>query len=65
MIKFEKKKTLWLTKKELKLHQDETACYICVKRFLKKFANDKIYRKVKDHYHFTGNTEAQHIVYVV
>ena len=38
VINFEKKKMLPLTKKELKLHQDATECYICGKRF---FANDK------------------------
>ena len=37
------KKMLPLTKKELKLHQDATEYYICKKRFLKKFANDKNY----------------------
>ena len=31
VISFEKKKTLPLTKIELKLHQDATACYICEK----------------------------------
>ena len=36
VISFEKKKMVPLTKKELKLHQDETACYIYGKRFLKK-----------------------------
>ena len=36
LIKFEKKKMLPLTKKELKLHQDATECYICGKRLLKK-----------------------------
>ena len=29
--------------KELKLHQDETACYICGKIFPKKFGTDKNY----------------------
>ena len=47
-------KMLPLTKKELKLHQDATKCYICGKRFLKKFANDKNCRKVTDNCHFTG-----------
>ena len=42
-----------LTKKELKLHQDAAECYICRKRFLKKFVN-KNYRKVRHHCHFTG-----------
>ena len=43
IINFEKKKMLPLTKKELKLHQDLTECFICGIRFLKKFANDKNY----------------------
>ena len=29
---------------------------------MQKFANDKIYQKVRDHFHFTGNIETQHIV---
>ena len=40
VINFDKK-TLPLTKKELKLHQNVTECYICGKIFIKKFANDK------------------------
>ena len=43
-----------LTKEELKSHQDRKGCYICGKRILEKFANDKNYRKVRDHCHFTG-----------
>ena len=43
-----------LTKKQLKLHQDATECYIYGKRLLKKFANDKNYHKVSDHCYFTG-----------
>ena len=54
VIDFEKKKVLPLTKEELKSYQDGKACYICGKRFLKKFTNDKNYRKVRDHCHFTG-----------
>ena len=38
-----------LTRKELKLHQDATACYICGKKFWEKFAHDKNYRNVRDH----------------
>ena len=44
-----------LAKKELNLHQDVTECYIYGKRFLKIFANDKNYQKVRDHCHFAGN----------
>ena len=36
VINFEIEKMESLTKKELKLHQDATECYICRKRFLKK-----------------------------
>ena len=54
IIDFEKKKMLPLTKEELKSHQDAKVCYICGKVFLKKFANDKNYRKVTDYIHYTG-----------
>ena len=43
-----------LTKEELKSHQEAESCYICGKKLLKKFANDKNYRKVRDHCHYTG-----------
>ena len=42
-IKFEKKKKIPLTKKELQLHQDATECYIRRKILLKEFGNDKNY----------------------
>ena len=51
---FEKEKMLPLTKKELKSHQDAKVCYICRKRFIKKFVKDKNYGKVRDHCHYTG-----------
>ena len=35
---------LLLTKEELKSYQGEKVCYVCGKRFLKKFTNDKNYR---------------------
>ena len=54
IIDFEKKKIPPLTKEELKSHQAAKVCYICGKRCLKKFANDKNYWKVRDHSHFTG-----------
>ena len=50
---FEKKKMSQLTKKELQSHQHATECHICRKKFLKKFANDKNYRKIRDHCYFT------------
>ena len=37
----------------LQSHQDAEWCYICGKKLLKKFANDKNYRKVRDHCYYT------------
>ena len=48
------KKMLPLTKEELKSYQDAKVCYICGKRFLKKFSTDNTYWKARDHCHFTG-----------
>ena len=48
------KKLLSLIKEELKLHQDLTICYIYGKRFSRKFAKDKTYRKGIDHCRFIG-----------
>ena len=63
VINFEKKKLLPLTKKELKLHWDVTACYICGKIFSKKFAKDINYGRVRDHCHFTCKYRgAAHII---
>ena len=53
MIAFKNKKMLTLIKEELKSHQDAKVRYICGKRFLKRFANDKIYWKVRNHCHYT------------
>ena len=38
-----------LTKEELKSHEDTNVCFICGKRFLKKFSDDKNCRNVIDH----------------
>ena len=54
VINFEKKKMLPLTKEELKSYQDGKVGYICAKRFLKKFANDIHYRKIRNYCHYTG-----------
>ena len=43
-----------LTKEELKSYQNAKVCYICRKGILKKFTNNKKYRKVRDPCHFTG-----------
>ena len=59
IINFEKTKMLPLTKKELKLGQEATECYICVDRFLTKLSKSTNYRKVsfcqsESHCHYTG-----------
>ena len=41
---------LLLTKEELKSYQEANLCYICGKGILKKFAKDKNYWKVRDHF---------------
>ena len=53
-INFENKKMLPLTKEDIKSHQDAKICYICGKKFLKKFANNKNYSKVRDYCHYAG-----------
>ena len=61
---FEKKKMLPLRKEELKSYQDAIVCYICGKRFLKKFDNDKNYRKARDYCHITSKyRDAVHTIY--
>ena len=48
------KKMLPLTKEEFKLHEDVKVRYICGKGILQKLAKNKIYRKVRDYYSYTG-----------
>ena len=63
VIDFEKKKKLPLTKEEVKSHHDAKICYICGKRILKKFADDKHYRKVRGNCHFTDkHRDAAHSI---
>ena len=54
MILQRKNATVNEGKTKLKSHQDAKVCYIRGKVFLKKFANDKNYQKVKDHCHYKG-----------
>ena len=54
---------LLLAKNELKLHQGATESYICRKKVLKEFADDKDYRKAKNHCQFRGKYKgAAHII---
>ena len=43
-----------INKKRVKITLKCNRMYICGKRFLKQFGNDKNYQKVRDHCHFTG-----------
>ena len=54
IIHFKKRKMLPLTIKELKSHEDTKVCYLCEIYFIKKLFNNKNYRKVRDHCHYTG-----------
>ena len=53
-----------MNKRRTKSHQDTKVCYICVKRFMKKFSNDKMYQKFRDHCHYAGNIQVEHITFV-
>ena len=44
-INFEMKNNAWVNKKEQKLHQDATACYICRKIFFFELLKIKIIEK--------------------
>ena len=54
ILNYEKKEMLPLTKEELKLYQYTRNCYICGKGIFQKLTKSRIYRKVKDHCHYTG-----------
>ena len=43
-----------LTKEGLITYQYTEVCYICGRKTLKQFAEDIVYRKVRDQYHYTG-----------
>ena len=44
-----------LTKEEFKLYQDARVCYVIfVEKKISQITRDKNYRKVRNHYHYTG-----------
>ena len=53
IINYEKKEMIPLTKDEYESHYHQKACHIC-KRIFSADYNNKKYRKVKDHCHYTG-----------
>ena len=54
IINFKKKKMKLLTKKQQESHENAKICYICKEKFENKYFKDKKHRKVRDHYHYTG-----------
>ena len=47
-----RKKNVTGNKTELTLHQNAAECHICREKFIKKFAKDKINKKVREHCHY-------------
>ena len=54
IINFEKKKMKILTNKQQKWYENAKNCYICKENFEDRYAKDKKYLKVRDHYHYIG-----------
>ena len=53
IINYEKKETIPLTNEETEFYENQKDCYTCKKEFSTD-KNDKEYRKVRDHCHYTG-----------
>ena len=53
IINFEKKKMIPLTNEQQESYE-KTICYICKKKIVHKYINDKQYSKVGDHCHYPG-----------
>ena len=54
IINFKKKKMKLLTKEQQESYENAKICYICKEKFENKYLEDKKYRKVRDHCHYTG-----------
>ena len=42
-----------LIKEQLEEYENAKICHICKEKFEDKYAKDKRYQKVRDHYHYT------------
>ena len=62
---FKKNKTKLLTKELQELYGNAKICYICKKKIENKYLKDKIYHKVRDHCHYTGQYRDAAIAYVI
>ena len=54
IINFKKKKMMLLTNEQHESYENAKICYIFKEKFENKCLKDKIYRKVRDHCHYTG-----------
>ena len=64
IINFKKKKMKLLTKEQQESYENAKICYIRKEKFENKYLNDKKYRKVKDHCHYTEEyRSAPHSIY--
>ena len=54
IINFKKKKMKLLTKEQHDSYENAKICYIRKEKFENKYVKDKKYRKVRDHFHYTG-----------
>ena len=53
IINFKKRKRKLLTKEQQKSYENTKICYVRPEKFEDKHAEDKEYRKVRDHCHYT------------
>ena len=53
VINFKKKKRKLLTKEQQESYKNTKICYICEENFENKYVEEKKYRKVRDHSHYT------------
>ena len=54
IINFKKKKMKLLTKGQHESYENAKICYVCQEKFENEHLKDKKYRKVRDHFHYTG-----------
>ena len=65
IINFKKKKMELLTKEQQESYENSKIYYICKEKFENKCLKDKKYRKVRDHFHYTGDIEVLCIAHVI
>ena len=64
VINFKKKKIKLLRKEHEESYENSKICNICKEKFENKYLKDKKYRKVRDHFYYTGEYRgAAHSIY--